>query len=621
MENYEIINPIGKGNFGKITKILRKSDKKILVWKELNYSELSDKEKQQIVSEVNILRELKHPNIVKYYDRIIDKKNQKIYIIMEYCEGGDLNELIKRLKNEKKNISEDIIWKIFTQVLLAVNFCHKHKEGKILHRDIKPSNIFLDKDSNVKLGDFGLSRELSNESKFAYSNVGTPYYMSPEQIEENKYNEKSDIWSLGCFLYEITTFNPPFEAKNQIQLGLKIKSGIFDKINNKYSDDLWKVIKWMINVDPINRPSSDDLLNIPQVSIRLKEMKIKESLIKIKIYENNLKCKERDLENFEKRLLEREKKILEKENELNEREKMLNGLNNIILNKKNISVSTNNSSENNLNNFNTHQNSNVELSSNSNLMSNCNLMINQNNLNDDKNFNNDNNSNNGLDDEKYCILLPSDKKKLKSLTVPISVNTSIKFNDNYDINCNNNKKKKKEYIEKFPINKKSKNSKSKIIKYKKEYSLQNINPNSIKKNIYEKKYKMNIAYTSREIKNNNDISSSFKFNPSIYYKTNELKLNKNLKTESNKKNIENGLNDRANTPKITSIKTSYKSNNTPKRKNMNNKNINTKNNTPNNYYSKYIRRNNSGVSINKMIDNNRINSKKIYSNIIPRKYY
>ena len=617
MENYEIINPIGKGNFGKITKILRKSDKKILVWKELNYSELSDKEKQQIVSEVNILRELKHPNIVKYYDRIIDKKNQKIYIIMEYCEGGDLNELIKRLKNEKKNISEDIIWKIFTQVLLAVNFCHKHKEGKILHRDIKPSNIFLDKDSNVKLGDFGLSRELSNESKFAYSNVGTPYYMSPEQIEENKYNEKSDIWSLGCFLYEITTFNPPFEAKNQIQLGLKIKSGIFDKINNKYSDDLWKVIKWMINVDPINRPSSDDLLNIPQVSIRLKEMKIKENLIKIKIYENNLKCKERDLENLEKRLLEREKKILEKENELNEREKMLNGLNNIILNKKNISVSTNNSSENNLNNFNTYHNSNVELSHNSNLISNFNLMSNQNNLNEDKNFNNDNNSNNELDDEKYCILLPSDKKKLKSLTVPISVNTSIKFNENYEADYNNNKKNKKENIEIYPINNYTKNS-----QYKKEYSLQNINPNSIKKNIYEKQYKMNIAYSSREIKkNNDDISSSFKLNPSLYYKTKEIKLNENIKTESNKKNIEDRLNDRIDTPKLTTIKTRYKNNHTPTRKNMNNKNINIKNNTPNNYYSKYIRRNNSGVSINKMIDKNRINSKKIYSNIIPRKYY
>ena len=617
MENYEILNIIGKGNFGKITKIIRKSDKKILVWKELNYSELSDKEKKQIVSEVNILRELKHPNIVKYYDRIIDKKNQKIYIIMEYCEGGDLNELIKRLKNEKKYISEEIIWKIFTQVLLAVNFCHKHKEGKILHRDIKPSNIFLDKDSNIKLGDFGLSRELSNESKFAYSNVGTPYYMSPEQIEENKYNEKSDIWSLGCFLYEITTFNPPFEAKNQIQLSLKIKSGKINKINIRYSDDLWKVIKWMINVNPFDRPSSDDLLNIPQVSIRIKEMKIKETLIQIKIYEDNLKSKQKDLENMEKRLLDREKKILEKECELNEKEKMLNELNNRILNGKNISVSTNNSSENNLNNFNTYHNSNVELSHNSNLISNFNLMSNQNNLNEDKNFNNDNNSNNELDDEKYCILLPSDKKKLKSLTVPISVNTSIKFNENYEADYNNNKKNKKENIEIYPINNYTKNS-----QYKKEYSLQNINPNSIKKNIYEKQYKMNIAYSSREIKkNNDDISSSFKLNPSLYYKTKEIKLNENIKTESNKKNIEDRLNDRIDTPKLTTIKTRYKNNHTPTRKNMNNKNINIKNNTPNNYYSKYIRRNNSGVSINKLIDNNRINSKKIYSNIIPRKYY
>ena len=308
MNNYEVLSQIGKGNFGTITKVLRKSDKKILVWKELDYGQMSEKEKQQLVSEVNILRELKNQNIVRYHDRIIDKKNSKIYIIMEYCEGGDLGQLIKRCKKTKEIIAEDVIWKILTQVVIAVHYIHNFKSGKILHRDIKPSNVFLDKDNNVKLGDFGLSRELSDQSKFAYSNVGTPYYMSPEQIEENKYNEKSDIWSLGCFLYEITTFNPPFEAKNQIQLGLKIKSGIFDKINNKYSDDLWKVIKWMINVDPINRPSSDDLLNIPQVSIRLKEMKIKESLIKIKIYENNLKCKERDLENLEKRLLEREKK-------------------------------------------------------------------------------------------------------------------------------------------------------------------------------------------------------------------------------------------------------------------------------------------------------------------------
>ena len=90
MEKYEIIQKIGKGSFGLVQKIKRKSDKKILVWKEINYSKMSQTEKQQLVQEVNILRELNHPNIVRYYDRIIDKPQQKIYLIMEYCEGGDI---------------------------------------------------------------------------------------------------------------------------------------------------------------------------------------------------------------------------------------------------------------------------------------------------------------------------------------------------------------------------------------------------------------------------------------------------------------------------------------------------------------------------------------------------
>ena len=158
---------------------------------------MSEKEKAHIVSEVNILRELKHPNIVKYIDRIIDKKNSKIYMIMEYCEGGDINDLIKRCRKTKEYIAEDVIWKIFTQIVLAIYECHTRKEGKVLHRDLKPSNVFLDSENNIKLGDFGLSKVLSNESVFTQSHVGTPYYMSPEQIEEVKYNEKGDIWSLG----------------------------------------------------------------------------------------------------------------------------------------------------------------------------------------------------------------------------------------------------------------------------------------------------------------------------------------------------------------------------------------------------------------------------------------
>ena len=310
MDKYENLNIIGKGNFGSISKIRRKSDGKILVWKEIDYGKMEEKDKHHIISEINILRELHHPNIVKYYDRIIDKKNTKIYIIMEYCSGGDIGNLIKRCKKNKELIEEDIILKIFTQVLLALNYIHTFKNGKILHRDIKPSNIFLDKDNNVKLGDFGLSKILNNQSIFAYSNVGTPYYMSPEQINNNKYNEKSDIWSLGCFLYELTTLNPPFEANNHLSLALKIKSGKIEKINCRYSNFLNKLILWLININPNNRPFTWDLLNLPEINFRVKEKKFKDNYIKMKKFEESLK--------------EREEKIIQKENELNLKEKYLN---------------------------------------------------------------------------------------------------------------------------------------------------------------------------------------------------------------------------------------------------------------------------------------------------------
>lgn len=129
---------------------------------------------------------------------------------MEFCECGDLAAFIQKLKKEKEFIPEDSIWRIFMQVILAVHEIHRRKEGKILHRDIKPANIFLDSKNNVKLGDFGLSKRMSDESQFAYTNVGTPYYMSPELISENKFSDKSDIWSCGCLLYELCSLIPPF---------------------------------------------------------------------------------------------------------------------------------------------------------------------------------------------------------------------------------------------------------------------------------------------------------------------------------------------------------------------------------------------------------------------------
>jgi serine/threonine protein kinase len=146
---------------------------------------------------------------------------------------------------------------------------------------LKPSNIFLDEKMDAKLGDFGFAKTLGRAGSgqdYAQTNLGSPYYMSPEQCNGQDYNEKSDIWSLGVVLYECAALNPPFMATNQLSLALKIKEGTFKRVPSRYSDELMRVISWMLQVEPSNRPDVEDLLNLPQVSMRLRERALKRNL-------------------------------------------------------------------------------------------------------------------------------------------------------------------------------------------------------------------------------------------------------------------------------------------------------------------------------------------------------
>ena len=157
--------------------------------------------------------------------------------------------------------------------------------------------------------------------------MGTPYYMSPEQINDQKYNEKSDIWSTGCIIYELAALRAPFEATTHYQLAMKIKSGKLDRIPSVYTDDLWNVITSMIKQDPDRRPSVDELQSHSQIQVRVKEMKLKQhrELLKRKEYElqkrlHALKDKEQEVARRSQELKDKEERLKALEKQLDEQE-------------------------------------------------------------------------------------------------------------------------------------------------------------------------------------------------------------------------------------------------------------------------------------------------------------
>ncbi|XP_043963215.1 serine/threonine-protein kinase Nek2 [Gambusia affinis] len=341
VEDYEVLYTIGSGSYGRCQKIRRNSDGKILVWKELDYGTMAESEKQMLVSEVNLLRELKHPNIVRYYDRIIDRTNTTLYIVMEYCEGGDLASLISRCIKERRYLEEQFILRVMAQLTLALKECHSRSDGRatVLHRDLKPANIFLDIKQNVKLGDFGLARILNHDTSFAKTFVGTPYYMSPEQINRMSYNEKSDIWSLGCLLYELCALSPPFTAYNQKELAEKIREGKFRRIPFRYSEELNTLLSRMLNLKDYLRPSVESILqsSLLSDSVAEEQKKVQTRVHRksagsdcalqkpteaIAVSVAELKLREQALRDREQALKDREERLEKREQELCIRERL-----------------------------------------------------------------------------------------------------------------------------------------------------------------------------------------------------------------------------------------------------------------------------------------------------------
>ncbi|KAI9709958.1 MAG: G2-specific serine/threonine protein kinase [Bogoriella megaspora] len=297
-EKYEALEKIGHGSFGVIRKVKRKSDGYIMCRKEISYLKMSQKEREQLQAELSILKELRHPNIVAYYEREHIKASADLHIYMEYCDNGDLGNHILKLKSKNQLASEDFVWSIFTQLVTALYRCHNgesppiastnltgfaddarpklrsKQQVMILHRDLKPENVFLGEDNSVKLGDFGLSKIMcSNE--FASTYVGTPFYMSPELCSSERYTHYTDIWGLGCIIYELCAKEPPFNARTHMDLVHKIKAGKFAPIPSSYSPELHNVVNSCLRVNPNLRPDTSQLLSLSVVKQTRKYQEVK----------------------------------------------------------------------------------------------------------------------------------------------------------------------------------------------------------------------------------------------------------------------------------------------------------------------------------------------------------
>jgi NIMA (never in mitosis gene a)-related kinase len=215
---------------------------------------MSSGQRKEAVHEATILARMNSAYIVKYHDSFTEKNN--INIVMEYCENGDLGLYLKRQMG--KSLPEQTIWRFFLEMCLGIQYLHANK---ILHRDIKTINMFLTKENKIKIGDLGVAKMLNQTANFAHTVVGTPYYLSPELCEEKPYNHKSDVWSLGCVLYELCTLKHPFESNNQGALILKIVRGKYNPISSQYSKDLAAMIDSCLCKDYKKRPSIQDILD------------------------------------------------------------------------------------------------------------------------------------------------------------------------------------------------------------------------------------------------------------------------------------------------------------------------------------------------------------------------
>lgn len=247
----------GRGSYGEVYKGMHKESKSVYAIKIVP----TNGDITSIKREISILKECKSQYIVQYYGSYL-QNNNNLWLIMEYCECGSVIDLIKI---RKKALNEQEIAQILKQTLLGVEYLHKNKK---IHRDIKAGNILLDGQGNAKLADFGVSAELKYSMADQDTLIGTPFWMSPEVLKKNKYNKKTDIWSLGITAIELAEGEPPYSHIHPFRA---MRAIVQDPPQQLTSPEKWSLlfnqfIKKCLTLDPKLRPTASELINDPFIT-------------------------------------------------------------------------------------------------------------------------------------------------------------------------------------------------------------------------------------------------------------------------------------------------------------------------------------------------------------------
>ena len=253
---------LGEGSYGHVYKAKRLSDNNIYAVKVVDLSKLTRREIEDSVNEIRLMASFTSPFLIRFYEAFCDQK--RLCIVTEYAKLGDLSTLIERRQKKRKPFPEIMIWRFLLQLLEGLRVLHS---CGVVHRDLKSANVLLSAPDLLKIGDLGISTVL-HQRQLAKTQIGTPLYLAPEVWRRLPYDQKCDMWSLGVLLFEMMTFNFPFNGRSTDELVRRICMGKYS-IPSTYSADLTSILRRLLQINPAQRPSVQELLDLKCVKEKM----------------------------------------------------------------------------------------------------------------------------------------------------------------------------------------------------------------------------------------------------------------------------------------------------------------------------------------------------------------